>query len=87
MMSESAPAGRASRNIGSVVAVCTSATMTGDGESEVISHPAPMSCIQVPMFEASVAIHSIRNIGIFSGDQAEAAVGVDVVLASVISAR
>ena len=57
-MSASAPAGSASRKIGSVVAPWTSATMNGDGASEVISQPAPTSCIQVPMFETTVAVQS-----------------------------
>jgi hypothetical protein len=30
--------------------------MRGDGASEVMSQPAPTSCIQVPMFEATLAI-------------------------------
>ena len=34
--------------------------VTGEGDNEVISQPAPMSCIQVPMLETSVAIHNAR---------------------------
>jgi hypothetical protein len=44
-----------------------SATIIGDGESDVISQPAPTSCIQVPMFDATLAIHSARNSGWRSG--------------------
>jgi hypothetical protein len=71
MMSANAPAGTARKKIGSVTAVCTSATMTGVGDSEVISQPAPISCIQVPVLEISVASHSMRNSGIPSGDQGD----------------
>jgi hypothetical protein len=35
--------------------------MTGDGVNEVISQPAPASCIQVPMFEQTEAIHRARK--------------------------
>ena len=58
--SASAPAGRASRNIGRLVAACTSATMVGDGDSVVISQAAPTLWNQVPRLEATVAIHSQR---------------------------
>jgi len=53
-----APAGRANRKIGKVVAACTSETMAGDGARLVISQPAPTSCIQVPIFDTSVATQS-----------------------------
>ena len=53
-----------------VVAVCTSATITGVGASEVISQPAPTSCIQVPMLEKTLAIQSIRKTGERNGLQA-----------------
>jgi hypothetical protein len=36
----------------------------------VINQPAPISCIQVPTFDAMVASHSARNSGICSGLQA-----------------
>lgn len=60
-MSASAPAGSASANIGAAPAACTSDTSSGSFASEVISQPAPTSCIQVPMFEAIAASHSQRN--------------------------
>jgi hypothetical protein len=61
--------------IGKVVAVCTSATIMGVGESEVINQPAPISCIQVPMLEATAASQMLRNSLICSGDQAEPGAG------------
>jgi hypothetical protein len=45
----------------------TSATIDGDDESDVINQPAPTSCIQVPMFETMVAIHSPRKSACRSG--------------------
>jgi len=71
MMSASAPPGSASRNIGSAVAACTRDTINGSGSSVTISQPAPTSCIQVPIFDATVAIHNMRNSGCVNGDQAE----------------
>ena len=40
--------------------------------SEVIIQPAPMSCIQLPMLDASEAIHSERYSGVFSGAHGDA---------------
>jgi hypothetical protein len=71
-MSANAPAGRARRKNGRLVAVCMSATMMGDGVNEVINHTAPTSCIQVPMFDTTAAIHSERKTGWRSGLHAEA---------------
>lgn len=65
-----APPGRAKRNIGKVVAAWTIATHKGLGDSEVISHEAPTSFIQVPMFETMVAIHRARNSGVARGARA-----------------
>jgi len=48
-----------------------SATMSGDDVNEVISHPAPASCIQVPMFEATEAIQRARKSGWRNGLQAD----------------
>src|SRR2546428_3391686 len=73
-MSARAPAGRASRNSGRVVAACTSETMSGDGASNVINHAAAESCIHVPMLETTSAIHSARNSGRRNGLHAEGAV-------------
>lgn len=67
-------AGRQARkNIGSDPATCTRATFSGLAESEVISQPAPTSCIQVPMFEAMLASHSQRKVAWRRGLQGEAA--------------
>ena len=60
-MSASAPAGIASSITGMLSAASTSATIDGEAESEVISQPAPTSCIHVPTLETIVAIHSPRN--------------------------
>src|SRR6267142_1492494 len=73
-ISATAPAGSPTRKTGRLVALCTRATISGDGESEVIAHAAPTFCIQVPMLETSEAIHSTRNTGCDSGVQAESAV-------------
>jgi hypothetical protein len=48
------------------------ATIIGEAVSEVISHTAATSCIQVPMFEVSDAIQSARKRGLRSGSQADA---------------
>jgi hypothetical protein len=58
-------------NTGSVVAACTSATIVGEGASEVISQPAPTELIQVPALETTVAAHSTANVVCRSGAQAE----------------
>src|SRR6266404_5956543 len=70
-MSASAPAGSASSISGKLSAASTSATIDGDDESDVISQPAPTSCIQVPMFETMVAIQRLRKSAILSGLHAE----------------
>ena len=71
MISASAPAGSASNISGMLSAASTSATIDGDEESEVINQPAPTSCIQVPMFETIVAIHTLRNSPLRSGLQGD----------------
>src|SRR5258706_9125569 len=60
-MSASAPAGNASSITGSESAASTSATIDGNGESEVISHPAATSCIHVPTLATIDAIQRLRN--------------------------
>ena len=70
-MSAIAPAGMASSMTGRLSAASTRATMAGDDDSEVISHPAPTSCIQVPTFETIVAIHRPRKSGRRRGLHAE----------------
>jgi hypothetical protein len=60
-MSPIAPAGSPIRNVGSVVAVCTSETVSAVPPSETISHCAPTVCIHVPTFETVWAIQSARK--------------------------
>jgi hypothetical protein len=50
----------ASNTIGNAVAVRTAETINGDPSSVDISHPAPISCTQVPTFEKSEAAQNIR---------------------------
>src|ERR1700730_1201713 len=73
-MSAIAPAGSASSITGRLSAASTSATIDGDEESEVISHPAPTSCIQVPMFDTMVAIHRPRKSPCRNGLQGDCVV-------------
>src|SRR4051794_39226782 len=76
--SATAPAGSESRNIGRLVAACTSATRAGDGLSVVIIHDAPTFWNQVPMFDATLAIHSQRKIVCRNGLQVERGSGVGI---------
>src|SRR5207245_9599306 len=68
-----APAGSPTTKTGRLVALCTRATINGDGESDVMAHAALTFCIHVPMLETSEAIHSARNTGCDSGVQADSA--------------
>ena len=61
-MSARAPAGRANRNIGNVVATCTIETMNGSGLSVVMSQPDAALYIQLPMFANTVAVQSTENV-------------------------
>src|SRR5262249_39729968 len=70
-MSASAPAGKAKRTTGRLPAVSTSATSTGEMVNAVINHDSPTSCIHVPIFEAIVAIQSVRKRDSRRGFQAE----------------
>ncbi len=65
-----APAGSANRNTGRLVAACTSVTMIGVGRSSVISHAVPTLPSQMPIFEARLASHTARKVGMASGVQA-----------------
>ena len=65
-------------------AASTSATIDGEGDSDVISHPAPTSCIHVPTFETMVAIHRLRKSPFRSGLQAEGAASTGIFAGSVI---
>jgi len=67
MMSASAPLGSPSRNTGSVDAVCTSATITGLGVSEVITQAAVTSFIHIATLAAKVASHRLRKTVVRNG--------------------
>jgi hypothetical protein len=62
MISASAPAGSAKRNIGSAFATWTIDTISGFGLRLVMSQPEPALYIQKPMFEMTVAVHSTANV-------------------------
>src|SRR5262245_30145000 len=68
-----APPGSASKTIGRLPAVSTSATSIGDVVRETMSQDSPTSCIHVPMLDATVAIHSARKIGSARGLHGETA--------------
>jgi hypothetical protein len=70
-MSASAAAGRTTRNTGRLVAVCMSATISGECESDVMSHTPPTFCIHVPIFETIAAIQRARKTGCRSGVQVD----------------
>jgi hypothetical protein len=55
---------------GRLVAVCTSATRVGEGDSEVMSHAAATLCIQVPRLAATEAIQRVRKTARRRGSQA-----------------
>src|SRR5271154_5584183 len=74
-ISARAPAGNASSIRGKLSAASTSATIDGDGESEVINQPAPTSCIQPPTLATMVAIQRLRKTAFCSGLQGERALG------------
>ena len=59
--SANAPPGRASKTSDKLVAVCISATVNGEGVSDVINQAAPTFCMDVPMLDATVVIHNILN--------------------------
>ncbi len=56
--SANAPPGKANKTSDKLVAVCNSATVNGEGVSDVISQAVPTFCIEVPMLDAVVAIHN-----------------------------
>jgi hypothetical protein len=57
--------------MGRVVAAWTRATSNGSGRRVVISHPAAAFCIQLPMFETTVATQSTAKIAWRNGLHAE----------------
>jgi len=66
-MSAMAPAGIDSSMIGSALAPCTSATMSEECASEVMSHAAATVWISVPMLEARLAIQMEPKTPVRSG--------------------
>jgi hypothetical protein len=62
-MSASAPAGIANRQIGSVLAAATRATIKGSGLRLVISQPLAALYIQPPTLETSVAVQITVKAG------------------------
>jgi hypothetical protein len=62
-MSASAPAGIANRQIGRLLAACTSATIKGSGSRPIINQPDAALYIQPPMFETSVAVQITAKAG------------------------
>ena len=59
--------------MGRLVAVCISATSTGEGVSSVMSQAPPTFCIHVPMYETTDAVQSARNSESASGSSADVA--------------
>ena len=70
-MSANAPAGKANSTMGTVLTVCTKATIIGFAFREVIIQLAPTLCIQVPILDANVASHTARNNLLRSGFHAD----------------
>src|SRR3954469_9522832 len=56
-----APAASEKNMIGSVVDVCTSATISADGAIDAMSHAAPTDWISPPKFDARLEIHTARK--------------------------
>jgi hypothetical protein len=54
-----------------VLAVCTMATMKGDGARLVMSQAAPTSCIHVPISETTLAIQRVLKKACLRGLQVE----------------
>src|SRR5262245_27685495 len=77
MISATAPAGIARRNIGNEAATCTSDTMNGSGLRSVISQPAAVLYIHPPMFDTTVAIHNAVKLPYRNGPRRERADGVE----------
>jgi len=62
-MSESTPAGSANRKMGSVAAVCTSATAVGLVDSSVTIQALATSRMKLPILPSTVAAQSTANTG------------------------
>ncbi len=66
--SASAPPTSDHSRMGSAMAVWTSATMSAELAMEVISQAAPTDWIRLPKFDARLAIHTFRKIGVWNGE-------------------
>ena len=66
-LSATAPAQRESSMIGKVVDAGTSATSMGEPDSDVIIHAAPTDWISPPKFDARLANHTARKMGMAKG--------------------
>ncbi len=65
------PDGSANRNIGRLLAACTSATASGSALRVSMLQFTPTSFIHEPILETTVAIQSMRNTGLRSGCNGE----------------
>src|SRR5215475_497811 len=65
------PARKQNRNMGKVPAADSRATKIGSGERLVISHAAPVPCIQPPVLDIRLAIHIARKARLARGAKAE----------------
>jgi hypothetical protein len=61
-ISASAPAGRAKKQYGKLVATWTIETISGEGLRLVINQPDAALYIQLPMFEMTVAVQMTLNV-------------------------
>jgi hypothetical protein len=61
-ISANAPAGKANKNIGSVVTVCTKDITSGYADKSTINHAAPTECIHVPILETNAASHITAKV-------------------------
>ena len=77
-MSDSTPAGMASRKMGSVAAVWISATAVGLADRSVTSQELATSRMKLPTLPSTVAAHSTANTGWRSGAKLPAGLGVAV---------
>ena len=75
-MSDSTPAGMASRKMGSVAAVWISATAVGLADRSVTSQELATSRMKLPTLPSTVAAHSTANTGWRSGAKLPAGLGV-----------
>jgi hypothetical protein len=69
-MSATAPQGSPSTNTGSVDAVATSATITGEVVSRVINHADATSFIHMHVLAVNHVSHNRRNTGLAKGARA-----------------